>query len=547
MTQSSHNIEPFLSLENVTLRLYERILFENADWHFLSNQHWGVIGGNGAGKSTLMKALCGQVPVVSGRITYHFPSPGETPHAGTRPQDQIAYVAFGDQRTVLRQYTPYYQARWNSGVGDGRISVDEYLSELCVKRLNPYQVVDELPDHAAFAEHKDEVIDLLNIGDLLPKGVEQLSDGERRKVSIARALMQQPRLLILDNPLTGLDQHFRCKLTGIIQRLTEGPTQHTMRVIVVTTREDEIPPGITHVLVVQKGRIVAQGPREAILESGITHSIARRELPGVCRGSLPANPSAGNHAPLPQVLVQMKRVNVSYGDVRILQGVNWTVRLGEHWALLGRNGAGKTTLLSLILGDHPQVYANHISLFDKRRGQGESIWEVKRRIGWVAPELHLYHPRGVSGLHVVCSGFYDSVGLYHTCPPQQRQTARQWMQRLDIEGCADVPFDKLSEGEQRLVLLARALVKHPLLLILDEPCQGLDAGNRARIRQIVNTVGSQLDTSVIYVTHNPDELPEVITHALQLDGGKVATQGEIVRGRKQSIVCCPENRPQDGS
>jgi molybdate transport system ATP-binding protein len=217
----------------------------------------------------------------------------------------------------------------------------------------------------------------------------------------------------------------------------------------------------------------------------------------------------------------MERVNVSYGGVRILQDIDWTVRLGEHWALMGPNGAGKTTLLSLILGDHPQAYANNISLFGKRRGQGESIWEVKRRIGWVAPELHLYHPRGVSGLHVVCSGFHDSVGLYRACTPQQRQTARQWMQRLGIESCADVSFDKLSEGEQRLVLLARALVKYPLLLILDEPCQGLDAGNRTRVSQIVDAVGNQGETSVIYVTHNPDELPRITSHVLELTRGKI--------------------------
>jgi molybdate transport system ATP-binding protein len=352
MTQSSHNIEPFLSLENTSLRLYDRILFENTDWHLFRNQHWAVIGGNGAGKSTLMKALCGQVPVVSGRITYHFASPGKTPRASTRPQDQIAYVAFGDQETVLRQHTLYYQARWNSGVGDGRVSVDEYLSELRVKGLNPYQVVDEPPNHDAFGKHKDGVIDLLGIGELLSKGIEQLSDGERRKVSIARALMQQPQLLILDNPLTGLDQHFRVKLTEIIQRLIKGRTQHTMRVIIVTTREDEIPPGITHLLVVQNGGILAQGPRETILERGITHSIARREPPRERRGSLPARPSSKDHEPLPQVLVQMERVNVSYGKARILRDIDWTVRLGEHWALLGPNGAGKTTLLSLIQAAH---------------------------------------------------------------------------------------------------------------------------------------------------------------------------------------------------
>jgi molybdate transport system ATP-binding protein len=175
----------------------------------------------------------------------------------------------------------------------------------------------------------------------------------------------------------------------------------------------------------------------------------------------------------------------------------------------------------LILGDHPQAYANHVVLFGQRRGSGESIWEVKRRIGWVAPELHLYYPRDITSLQVVGSGFYDSIGLYRACSPGQRKAARRWMELLDVGDQADVPFAKLSEGQQRLVLLARALVKDPLLLILDEPCQGLDARNRERVRQVVDTIGSRLDTSVIYVTHNPDELPRIISHVLRLDQGKI--------------------------
>jgi molybdate transport system ATP-binding protein len=198
------------------------------------------------------------------------------------------------------------------------------------------------------------------------------------------------------------------------------------------------------------------------------------------------------------------------------------VRRGEHWALLGANGAGKTTLLSLILGDHPQAYANDVWLFGQRRGSGESIWEIKKRIGWVAPELHLYHPRGVSGLQVVCSGFFDSVGLYHHCSPRQRRTARQWMYHLGIGQLAHASFEALSEGEQRLVLLARALVKRPLLLVLDEPCQGLDTANRARVRRTVEAVGKQPEVSVIYVTHNPAELPRIITHTLVLERGRVS-------------------------
>jgi molybdate transport system ATP-binding protein len=296
-----------------------------------------------------------------------------------------------------------------------------------------------------------------------------------------------------------------------------------MRVIVATPRGDEIPPDVTHVLLVENGTVVAQGPRETLLGNQAARALEqttdrRRAL------HLPQHKAPLRSEPSPQLLVDMKRVNVSYRGTCILQDVDWTVRRGEHWALLGPNGAGKTTLLSLILGDHPQAYANHVALFGQRRGSGESIWEIKRRIGWVAPELHLYYPRDITGLQAVGSGFYDSIGLYHACSPGQREAARRWMELLDMGDQADVPFAKLSEGQQRLVLLARALVKDPLLLILDEPCQGLDARNRARVRQVVDAVGSRIDTSVIYVTHNVDELPGIITHVLRLKQGKIASR-----------------------
>jgi molybdate transport system ATP-binding protein len=191
---------------------------------------------------------------------------------------------------------------------------------------------------------------------------------------------------------------------------------------------------------------------------------------------------------------------------------------------LGPNGAGKTTLLSLILGDNPQAYANEIALFGRRRGSGESIWEIKRRIGWVAPELHLYTPFDATGFDVVCSGFFDSVGLYRRCSPQQREEGRAWMARLDIADCTDAMFRQLSEGEQRMVLVARALVKQPQLLVLDEPCQGLDARNRDRVLEAVDSIGEHgygLDTSMIYVTHEADELPKSITHVIRLRAGVV--------------------------
>jgi molybdate transport system ATP-binding protein len=223
----------------------------------------------------------------------------------------------------------------------------------------------------------------------------------------------------------------------------------------------------------------------------------------------------------------MENVSVSYNGSKVLQQVSWTVREGEQWALLGPNGAGKTTLLSLILADNPQAYVNDITLFGRRRGSGESIWEIKQYIGWVAPELQLYYPRGATCLDVVCSGFFDSVGLYRQCSTYQRQVAMSWMQRMGLSERADTALEQVSEGEQRLALIARALVKGPALLVLDEPCQGLDASNRDRVLHAIDWVGSRPDTSMIYVTHRADELPHSITHVLRLNEGRVVGQARM--------------------
>jgi len=231
--------------------------------------------------------------------------------------------------------------------------------------------------------------------------------------------------------------------------------------------------------------------------------------------------------PKGEIIVQMDNVSVAYDGCQILKGINWTLHKGEKWALMGPNGAGKTTLLSLILGDNPQAYANSISLFGRRRGSGESIWEIKRRIGWVAPELHLAYPKNVSCFDVVCSGLFDSIGRYQEISPEQRAVVAECMQRLEIAHHARAAFGSLSEGEQRMVLVARALVKRPELLILDEPCQSLDAGNRDRVLEAIETMDNSLDTSLIYVTHHRDALPRIITHVVKLEDGRIVGKARV--------------------
>jgi molybdate transport system ATP-binding protein len=515
---------PFVSMDDVSLRLHGRTPFGPVHWEILSDQHWAVIGPNGSGKSVLVKALCGHVPVTRGKIVYHFLENGASRNRFARnvlPQDPIVYVTFDSQRATLGHESPFHQARWNSGRSQDTLSVSEYLSESQVRNINPYQVNEKWSDLTVFMTHRTKVIGLLGIEALLDRRMVQISNGERRKVLMARALLKSPQLLILDNPFTGLDTRFRAQLREIVESLM----QDDMRVMVVTTDGHEIPPGITHVLLVENNQIVAKGPRESILNSRSARRPVHLDQSAELRLRSAQDRRLGDIETDCQVLVHMDNVNVSYDGVQVLQQINWTVRRGENWALLGPNGAGKTTLLSLILGDNPQAYANNITLFGRRRGSGESIWDIKRHVGWVAPELHLYFPRTVSCFDVVCSGLFDSVGLYHRCSSPQRETAMFWMQLLGTSPYAQVAFEEISEGEQRLILIARALVKQPALLVLDEPCQGLDASNRDRVLKTIETIGKNLDTSVIFVTHNPIALPKTITHVLRLNEGKIVSKG----------------------
>jgi molybdate transport system ATP-binding protein len=524
MNQHFYIVEPFITLDNVAVRVYEKVMFQGTHWEIRGDEHWAVVGPNGSGKSTLMKALCGHAPVIQGSITYHFAQRIErnltdmetkNPFPSVKSVENIAYVAFEAQSSVLGYEDPYYQMRWNSVKGRGTFTVSEYLSEQHIGRSNPFEVVETHRDPAAFAARREVVVAKVGIEALMDRNLVSISNGERRKVQIARALLQEPRLLVLDNPFTGLDQDFRVRLRALITDLM----QNSMRVIVVATDMDDVPAGITHVLSVEDGAVVAQGPRGDLTDDRQPTTAVESTVGGQWSAVSGLDGNA---------VVEMRDVTITYDGVRVLDNVNWTVRQGERWALLGHNGAGKTTLLSLILGDNPQAYANGVALFGQRRGSGESIWDIKKRIGWVAPELHLYYPRQTTCFDVVSSGFFDAIGRYRRCTSVQRDVAKAWMQRLGIADYAETRFGALSEGEQRLVLLARALVKAPELLVLDEPCQGLDAHNRAQVIQTVEDIGRMRGITMIYVTHDVDELPGIITHVMRLSEGKVVIRDQFL-------------------
>jgi molybdate transport system ATP-binding protein len=208
---------------------------------------------------------------------------------------------------------------------------------------------------------------------------------------------------------------------------------------------------------------------------------------------------------------------VAYGNKKILSNINWQINRGERWLLKGVNGSGKSTLISLITGDHPQAYANKVFLFDKKRGSGESIWDIKKKIGFVSPELHWYFDKTISVYNTIASGFFDTIGVYKKLSDEQHNIVHQWLSFLNLTTKSEFSLSALSTSQQRLALLARALIKNPPLLILDEPCQGLDEQQVKDFVALIDDLFNQSNRTLIYVSHYENEIPKCINKCLNLD------------------------------
>ena len=511
--------QPVLVLQNVAVRSGDALRFAGTDWVMNRDEHWAVIGRTGSGKSLFVNALCRRVPIAQGHIRYHFD------HNGTGrsyvERGDIVLISAETQREFLTAYSGYHQARWQSMEGQDTPTVADLLTGRSIERSSPHDVTSLTTDEAVYAERRAEAVSVLGIAPLLERKILHLSNGEIRKVLLARALMQSPHLLILDDPFAGLDAASRDTLARVLSHICGNGRQ---RVILVASRASEIPDGITHVLGVDHCHVVVQGKKSAVLETPLAQKVLNPDpAPSPAPCPVPVTgwetPSTGS------ALIECRDVSIRYHGVTVLDHITWAMRYGERWAVRGPNGAGKSTLLSLILADNPQAYAVDLRLFGRRRGSGESIWDIKGHIGWFAPELAMFYQTRDTCQTVVCSGFFDSIGVFRDITKAQAERALAWMGVFGVDALAQQAFSTCSMGEQRLVLLARAFVKQPALVILDEPCQGLDAPRRSRIIEIVDSVCRQTPVSLLYVTHHRDELPRAITHVLELEQGRMKACG----------------------
>ncbi len=474
------------------------------DWRLRSGEHWAIVGPTGSGKTLLLDTLSGRWPILGGTFT----------HAVGPLRTTVENVAkdYGFDRNVA-QVARFYQQRFNADAAREAPTVRNVLQE----QVRPPGTVAEqsvvLPDPAYPDEWLREVANWGQIAHLLDRHLTSLSNGETRRTLLARSLLRRPEVLLLDNPFVGLDVDSRWRLHQILDQMAQAGTT-----LVLVTTAAEIPHCITHVLALTETGVGWQGPKAhwpGLPWPGQSNPSAE----SLTNETLLTRWLAAPPAPFAYA-VRMRGVSVAYGSNVVIDNLHWSVRRGDKWAVLGPNGSGKSTLLSLITADNPQAYRNDYDLFDRKRGTGESIWDIKRNLGFVSPELHLYFGREQSVWNVVTSGLFDTAGLFRKLSPEQADQTAFALDLLRLQPLRHKRLDQLSTGQQRWVLLARALIKNPVLLILDEPCQGLDAAHTNRFRDLIDELCQSADRTLLYVSHYADEIPRCVTQVLRLTNGR---------------------------
>ncbi|NND89749.1 MAG: molybdate ABC transporter ATP-binding protein ModF [Granulosicoccus sp.] len=468
-----------IRLDALTVDFDERFRLVDIDWRLADDQHWMITGANGSGKSALAASLAGAGQVLAGRLT-GLPA-------------NVALVSYETQGQLIEAERRKDDADIMDVISEGT-SVREILQEGC-------------QDDALCST----LVEQFGLSGLMDRAFRKLSTGESRKVLLIQALTSKPDLLVLDEPFDGLDAATHRMLADHLASLAEH-----VPMVLVLNRFDECPDFITDIAYVEHGSLlhsISRQDEQAYAELYQLLHLKTTDLVVPSADPVSSLPALDNEQPL----VRLNQVSIRYGDTTIFSDLSWTIERNQHWQLTGRNGSGKTGLLSLITGDHPQCYVNDIFVFGFQRGSGESIWQIKQYIGYVSTALQWEYRVSTSLRHVIISGFYDSIGLYSKYTDRQREIADQWLALLGMADRADQAFNQLSYGDQRLLLIARAMVKHPPLLILDEPCLGLDDMNRQLVLALIEKICAGTETSVLYVNHHPEDRIAGIDHHLSLD------------------------------
>lgn len=465
----SHNIAKVTKL---VLNKGGKILQPPISFCWEEGQHWCVTGPSGSGKTTLLKTLAGLSFASHGDI--EFPGLKELiaeRDKSERVNDFIGYVS-QEVKVSAGFYIQdlYYQRRYQAAEQDGIPTTREVLHNA---------LTDE------FTEYED-IAEMMNLTKLFDQPFVQLSNGQTRRLMIALALIKRPRILFLDNPYTGLDQSARISLNKYLKTLISHGVH-----IFIAAHDHELPAldFVTDVLRLQP----------------VVKLEGRGALPEIYKSVL---------SPEYDFVIDIENIKVAYGERTVLSIPRWRVKPCEHWVIQGANGAGKSTLLSLIMADHPQAYSNKIDVFGRRRGSGETIWDVKRRIGFFSSELLRYFSKLPTADEVIASGWNDITGQIKKMNGEQRDGVNALADWLGITSLLNIRIGDLSLGQQKMVLIARAMIRNPEILILDEPLQGMDAEWREHFKSRFNEFAH--NRTALYVTHDVEEIPDGSWKTLKL-------------------------------
>ncbi|UPW18409.1 ATP-binding cassette domain-containing protein [Agarivorans sp. TSD2052] len=455
-------------------------------WELAHGQHWAIFGHSGSGKSLLGAWLSGDLDAEQGRYS-------------GRPE-RVGLVSLEQQQALLAQELAEDDSDFTDQVDVGH-SVAELLSR-----------------KARNTQHMANVVQQCDLTSLMTRGFRLLSTGETRRLMLALALLDEPQLLILDEPFAGLDLTHQQQLLILLEQLAKR-----CQLVIITSRDEELPSVISHVAVLDEQGLSQQLTTEQWLTHPERQSL---EQQASRQSSVIIDALRHHHQPdLPQVLFSIQQGKVTYAGVPIFSDLNWRIAPGQHWQIRGPNGCGKSTLLNLIFGDHPQCYSNQIEVLGYQRGTGESIWDIKQHIGMVSAGLHLQYRVNCSALEVVLSGLFDSIGVYQKPSELEIEKARLWLQLFGMGHLEKHYFKSLSYGQQRLLIIARALVKAPTLLLLDEPCQGLDFLHRRTVLNALELVAKHNLSHLVYVTHHLDDcLPSIQHYVDFIDGNVLLSQ-----------------------
>lgn len=477
------------SLSDASISYPGKPPFTHIDFTLCKSQHVALTGPNHGLIKALLDALAGKA-LISGGYFNGIQADGRLCESGTA----VSYLPAHFRFRSFSGDAGYYQQRYNSMDAGNSSTVRDYLATISLKS----QIA---------AAQAETFLKSLDVEKLMETRLTSLSNGETKKVRLSAALMHQPKLLVLEDPFAGIDAHTRVTLSECLDQIAESG------VTLVLSTYREMPACIRKVVVAGMDHSLNSYDRRnfSFAQAGFRPMPDRTLLAGLLESP---------HKTF-ETIVQMRNVSVRYQQRDILQNINWTVKQGERWAITGPNGAGKSTLFSLINGDNPQAFANNLILFDRKKGSGESIWDIKNHIGYFSADMVRFFPGRFTAEQIVASGFFDTFGLFRRTSERQRKIAEGWLRLCNLLPLARKPFAQLASNEKRMILLCRALVKNPSLLILDEPTQGITETEKVFLIGLVNEICAHTPATLLYSSHYQQEMPSCINRHLKLRDGKI--------------------------